>query len=244
MSGSSAAGDTVKHLQHATEPPPDTPPDCTADEITFGSGRRRGTGYLARSIRSGPGVLVLHDWFGLRSAPRAFCDALCREGFTALAPDLYQGRTASTVEDARALMDARDQDLIRRQVEAAADHLRDNWHPRLGIVGFSLGASVALDVAPGLAEAVVLYYGTGDPDLGSWKIPVLGHFAEIDDFEPLEDVRTLFASLEAGSAEVELIVYPGTGHWFASEDVPDAFDVNAATAAWETTVDFLQGHLA
>lgn len=235
----------MKRLQHPTEPPPETAPDCSGSDVGFGTKRRGGRGYLARSARSGPSVLVLHDWFGLRASTRAFADALCSEGFTALAPDLYGGRTAASVTDAQALADGTDAKEVASCLDEAAEHLRGNWHPRVGIVGFSLGAAFGMRLAEraGL-EAAVVYYGIHDADASSWRTPLLGHFAEDDEWEPLPDVTRVFDRLETAGHDVELRVYPGAGHWFANADVPDAFDPDRARRAWEGTVEFLRYHLA
>lgn len=113
------------------------------------------------------------------------------------------------------------------------------------MVGFSWGAAVALEIGADLAEAVVLYYGISTVDAPSWDVPLLGHFAVDDDFEPRDEVEEWFRRLEKGSgAEAELVVYPGTGHWFASTDVPHAFEAAAAAAAEAATIRFLEHHLA
>src|SRR6187402_2493497 len=122
-------------------------------------------GYLATPHSgSGPGVLVLHAWWGLNATIKAFCDALAAEGFVAFAPDLYDGEVATTVDGAEALgqaLDAR-HDEARAEVAQAADFLTGRASgERLAVVGLSLGAYYALDLAaraPRRIDAVVLYY--------------------------------------------------------------------------------------
>lgn len=213
--------------------------------VEFGRRRDAGRGYMARSDRVGPGVLLLHEFFGLQDSFKELADRLNAEGFTVLVPDLYGGRVASTVEEAVALRDELDFDATVLMLGAAADLLTANWHPRLGVVGFSLGAAygVALAATRPL-EALVLYYGLGDFAGSGWAGPTLGHFAEEDEWEDLAEVDAAFEGLRAAGADAEVHVYPGTGHWFANPAVTDAYDEAASEAAFRSTCDFLHHHLA
>lgn len=216
----------------------------SGEMITFGKRKDRGTGYLARSERVGPGVLLLHEFFGLTDSFKEMADRLNEAGFTVLAPDLYDGVIAKDVEEAKAMAESLDHGLVLARLEAAADLLVDNWHPRLGVVGFSLGGFVGTILAGRRdLEALVLYYSLGELDPHS-RPPVLGHFAEDDDWEPAEDARQLFAKWAVGEAPAEFHLYPGTGHWFANPAVADAYNAEAAKLAWSRTVDFLTHHLA
>src|SRR5918992_3672400 len=122
------------------EPPGDRPNKTTGEMVEFGNRRDAGRGYMARSQRVGPGVLLLHEFFGLQDSFKEMADRLNAEGFTVLTPDLYDGEVAGTVDEAIALRDRVDVDAALRKLGAAADLLKDNWHPRLGVMGFSLGA--------------------------------------------------------------------------------------------------------
>src|SRR6266446_2622644 len=148
--------------------------------------------YLAEpSHGSGPGVLVLHAWWGLTEPFRHVCDRLAEAGFVALAPDLYHGKTAATVEEAQALGAALDQDVERWRgdITAAmqvlrqhkATHLADG-RGKLALVGFSLGGAYALDMSVKEAEeitAVVSFYASySGLDYSSAKAAYLCHFAE------------------------------------------------------------------
>ncbi len=141
---------------------------------------------MSYSERSGPGVLILHEFFGLQPSFMSYADALQSKGFTVLVPDLYDGRVASTLEDAGALRDALDDDTTMKRLEAACDHLTANWHPRLGVIGFSMGADLAMRLVQQRAvEAMIVYYGCGDVDPARWLGPIIGHFASDDDWTPL-----------------------------------------------------------
>ncbi|MFZ5815788.1 MAG: dienelactone hydrolase family protein [Bacillota bacterium] len=203
--------------------------------------------YLAEPSAPGPGVVVLHAWWGLVADVVDACDTLAANGFVALAPDLYGGRVAETPEEAerlveegswaaRAEMTATAEDWLRRQPSLVPN--------RVALVGFSLGAGVALlAAARGVGDAVVTFYGT--MDLGPAPriaVPLLGHFAEADPFEPAPDVAAFLEQLRAGGTAVTARTYPGTGHWFC-EPSRTAYHPEAAEAARAETLEFLRRHL-
>jgi carboxymethylenebutenolidase len=158
---------------------------------------------------------------------------------------MYDGRVAGSVAEAEALMQSVPRETLTPRLESAAEFLQANWHPRLGVVGFSLGAAFALELAPRVgAEAAVIYYGLGEVDLSSWDTPLLGHFARVDEWEPLGEVEALFARFKEAGHDPELVVHEDAGHWFANTDVPEAADPVAAGRAWGATVEFLRYHLA
>lgn len=197
----------------------------------------------------GPGVLALHAWWGLNDFFKSFCDRLAAEGFVVLAPDLFQGKVAKTIDEADQLSSAMPMEKVEVFLTQAADDL--SQHPSvngsgLGVVGFSYGAFWALWLSKAKADlfrAVTVFYGTGADDFSSSKSAYQGHFAENDPFEPLENVTELEGLLKAANRTVDFNVYPGTGHWFFEEDRMDAFDPQAAELAWERTVRFLRTQL-
>jgi carboxymethylenebutenolidase len=200
---------------------------------------------MVSSPRVGPCVVVLHEFFGLTQSFKDFSKRLNEEeGFTVLAPDLYGGRVASSVEEAGSFAGSLDSTTVVAQTVEAIEHMRMNWHPRVGVVGFSLGAGIGMAAAHAAkVDAAVVYYGADDSDAQAWAVPILGHFATNDEWDPIEDVRSLFAVLGAAGTPADLHTY-NAGHWFANSGVPDAFDNDAAELAWERTVDFLRHHLS
>ena len=213
--------------------------------VTFGKRRDECTGYMSYSDRVGPSVILLHEFFGLQDPFKDYADALNKEGFTVLAPDLYDGQIARSVEEAKGLSDALDGDRAALRLKAAKNFLADNWHPRVGVIGFSLGAWLGIQLAQDAGlEAAVAYYGIGDIDPAEFDAPLQFHLAEVDDWEPLEEVQPAIQGWIDAGVDAEVHVYEDTGHWFANPSMPDAFDAEAANLAWERTVEFLRHHLA
>ena len=205
-----------------------------------------------RSVRDGddrPGVVLLHAWWGLNQTTRNMADRLAEEGFTVIAPDLYEGVVVTTEAEAEAAAGAQPREARLAHVQAAVGALRDEpgtAMDRIGAIGFSLGAMYALEVAAADAQiaAVVLCYGTGAPhDWSASQAAFQGHFAESDPFEATTDVAVQVEALRAGGRPVELHVYPGTGHWFMEPDRTEAYDADAAQLAWERTATFLRERL-
>lgn len=196
----------------------------------------------------GSGVLVLHAWWGLNDTIRAFCTRLTEAGFVAFAPDLYHGEVADTIAEAQALGEALDANYLHAKAEVAdaTMFLSDcvgHAGSSLAVIGFSLGAYYALDLAaadPAHIRSVVLFYGTGDVDFGNSRAAYLGHFAEHDLYEPQANVDELEAALRSIGRPVDFYRYPGTGHWFFEPDRPQAYDRAAASLAWERTLAFLR----
>jgi carboxymethylenebutenolidase len=204
---------------------------------------------------SGPGVLVLHAWWGLTDVFKRVCDRLAEAGFVALAPDLYHGKTTASVEEAQALGAALDQDVERWRGDIAgamqflrqheATHLAGG-RGKLAFVGFSLGDAYALDMSVTLADqiaAVVVFYGSYlGLDYRRASASYLFHFAEDDPFEPAESVAQMEQELQAAGRPVTVYTYPGTKHWFFEDNRPE-YDAEAARLAWERTIAFLHERL-
>jgi carboxymethylenebutenolidase len=204
-------------------------------------------GYLAVPKNGkGPGVLVLHAWWGLNPFFRGLCERLAAEGLVAFAPDLYHGQVAVTVEEATRLRDSLKDEQAQADLYAAIDYLRELEgvsEGGLGAIGFSLGSNFALGVSgerPQDIRAVVAFYGTGGGDFASAKAAYLGHFGETDEWEPLEGVQWLEGELHKAGRQATFYMYPGTGHWFFEEDRPEAYNAQAAGLAWERTLRFLK----
>lgn len=204
--------------------------------------------YSALDDRAGGlGVLVLHPWWGLNDDVVAYADRLAGEGFAVVAPDMFGGQVATTIEDAERLARAADEAAIDAIVLTALDHLGERVESgKLAALGFSFGAHWALwsPVQRDRVVATVLYYGTtGDSVLTETSVPVLGHFAENDPYETDEWVAEFERIIRSAGRDVTIHRYEGAGHWFA-EPSRDAYRSEAADLAFERTVEFLRKELA
>ena len=202
-------------------------------------------GYLAvPASGDGPGVLVLHAWWGLNDILKRFCDRLAAAGFVAFAPDLYHGQVADTIPGAQALAGALEANpqQVGADVAAAANYLAERVGGDLAVIGISLGAFYALYLAaadPDRIRAAVIFYGTGVEEHGNSRAAYLGHFAGDDEFEPQEAVDSLEQSLLRAGRAATIYRYPGTKHWFFEADRPE-YDQASAELAWERTLAFLR----
>lgn len=195
----------------------------------------------------GPGVLVLHPWWGLNDDVVAYADRLAGAGFVVAAPDMFEGQVATTIGEAERLAHAADENAVNAIVLAALDRLIELAGPStpLAALGFSFGAHWAMwsPTQRDRVVASVVYYGTTDgPVLARASVPVLGHFAEDDPYETAEWVAEFEETLRAAGRDVLLHRYPGTGHWFA-EPSRDAYRPDAAELAFARTGEFLATHL-
>lgn len=211
---------------------------------------RRSQGFLAiPAAGKGPGLIVLHAWWGLNETIKVLCRRLAAEGYVVFAPDLYRGKVVTTIEEAEGLSRALDAARARADIAEAVTFLgerSDVVGSNFGLIGLSLGAFLAFAHSVEDSDhvrAVVVFYGTGGGDFKRSKAVYLGHFAENDPFEPTADVKSLEDSIRAAGRPVTFHAYEGTGHWFFEPDRSDAYNERAAKLAWERTVAFLKAEL-
>ncbi|MBI5946049.1 MAG: dienelactone hydrolase family protein [Chloroflexi bacterium] len=213
-------------------------------EIMLDVNEKSVNAYLASG--GGPGVLLLHAWWGLKPFFKQVCDQLAEQGFTVLAPDMFDGQVARTIDEAKMLAQGSDSQAIGDIVMAAKDHLHNITKNKIGVMGFSFGAAWSLVAAnhdPEKISAVVLFYGAYPTEFKKIKSKVLGHFCEVDEWEPIEGVREMEANMKSAGVDVTLHFYPGVGHWFMESDRPE-HDSASAQLAWERTFEFLKANLS
>jgi len=222
-------------------------------DIEFDAGPKRAAGYLsAPAAGHGRGVLVAHEEWGLVGHTRDVCDRLAREGFLALAPDLYDGRIATDPVDAAEVAAALRPDpvgtLLDGAIAALVSDVRCDGRG-LGALGFGMGGVLALFAAARSTRiaAVVDFYGV----LPGWMVDVsrldaavLGIFAEHDDRVSARERQRLEISLGARGRGHRIRVQPGVRHGYMSDDRPDRYDPAAAAAGWDATLAFLRAELA
>jgi carboxymethylenebutenolidase len=220
----------------------------SGQDITFDVNGKPTVGYLALpSAPDAPGVIVLHAWWGLNSTFKNLCDRLATEGFVAFAPDLKLGQIARTIDEAKQQMPENEVEQVYPIVMAALDFLRNQPEVRkesVSVIGFSMGATWALILAserPQDIGKVVLFYGNYEGmDVSNIRADILGHFSDIDEWEPLEGVRATEAALQTVGLKPNFYIYPNKAHWFFEPDRPE-YDPEAANRAWTRTLEFLRG---
>lgn len=206
------------------------------------NGKQR-QGYLALPASGkGPGLLLLHAWWGLTDFFTGLADKFAAEGFVVFAPDFYGGKQTAEIAEAEKLVKSNESDFpaVQAAAEAAAATLQT--HPavtskKLVSVGFSMGAAYALvldEAMPDAFDKVVLFYGMAGADVSKSRAKYLAHFAENDPYESTEEARKMSAP------NLQVHIYPGTGHWFFEDNRPDAYNAEASKLAWERTLAFLK----
>jgi len=225
--------------------------------ITFSSNGTEVSGYLAESSRgSGPGVIVVQEWWGLDSGIIQICDELAEAGFTALAPDLYRGELAGHTEMDRAgaLMSALPMDRAAQDMSGAVDHLTSlssTTGDGVAVIGFCMGGMLTFVLAalrPDLIRVAIPFYGfpSGDdqPDYSRISAVVRGHMAEHDDFFPPEAAADLERHLREVGVDAELRVHPGTGHAFmAPHDALGTQRADLAAEIWPEVHELIRSVL-
>jgi carboxymethylenebutenolidase len=211
-------------------------------------------GYLARPADKAtelPGVIVIHEWWGLNDNIRSMTRELAAHGYAALAVDLYRTEPASDPDRARELMTAameREGD-IEANLRQAYDYLATEIRaPRIGVIGWCFGGGWSLRTAlmlPDEIDAAVIYYGrlvTDRDRLAKLKMPILGIFGGADQGIPVDSVRKFESVLTELGKDAEIHVYDGAGHAFANPS-GTRYVRDAAEDAWAKTLAFLDRHL-
>lgn len=204
-------------------------------------------GYLAvPESGSGPAVVVLQEWWGLVPHIKDLADRFAAAGFVALAPDLYGGKIAQEPEEAGKLMMALNIAETEKILSKAVDALvarQEVTSKSVGVVGFCMGGQLALFAATvnDKVSACADFYGihpSVQPDFSKLNGPVLGIFAEIDNYAGAEAVAALSAELDKAGKAHEFHTYPGTHHAFFNDTRPTVYNAEAAADAWKRVTGF------
>ena len=230
-----------------------------AQTVEFASNGNTASGYLVvPDTGSGPGVLLIQEWWGLSQSLRDVADRLGAAGFVALAPDLYHGELADPehqeMDRAAELMNALPPDRAGRDMSGAVDYLADHeavTGDGVGVVGFCMGGMLSLIIAANRGDrikAAVPFYGfpSGDaePDWSGLTAVVRGHMAENDDFFGPEAAGALEAKLQGLGKDVTLTVHAGTGHAFMGpHNALGTRDEALAEQLWPQVTAFLHEQL-
>lgn len=228
-----------------------------AETVEFPSNGNTASGYLViPSAGSGPGVLVIQEWWGLDSGIKEMADRLGAAGFVALAPDLYHGELAGhdEMDKAGKLMQSLPPDRAGRDMSGAVDYLAGNkavTSKGIGVVGFCMGGMLSFIIAANRGDkvkAVVPFYGfpqgATEPDWSKLTASVRGHMAEHDNFFSPAAAQALEAKLRKMGKDVTLTVHPGTGHAFMGpHNALGTLNTEAAARIWPEVVTFLKDTL-
>jgi carboxymethylenebutenolidase len=223
------------------------------ERVTFKANGHTTEGYLATPASgSGPGVVVLQEWWGLVPHIEDIADRFAAAGFTALAPDLFHGETASGPDQAGKMMMALNIDRTEKDLAGAIDHLQQQpgvTGRGVGTVGFCMGGALSLFAAsknPEVAACVVFYGGHPkvQPDLPALRAPVLGLWAGKDGFVTPQVVADLDRRLTELGKPHEFHTYPDANHAFFNDTRPEVYDPDAARDAWTRTLAFFRRELA
>ena len=228
-----------------------------AETVEFRSNGSTASGYLVKPASgSGPGVLVIQEWWGLDSGIKEMAERLGKAGFVALAPDLYHGQLAAhdEMDKAAHLMQTMPPDRAGRDMSGAVDYLAS--HPAvttksIGVVGFCMGGLLSFIIAanrPDKVKAVVPFYGfpqgPAEPDWSKISATISGHMAENDSHFPADAARALEAKLRGMGKNVTLKVHPGTGHAFMGpHNALGTLNEKLAAQIWPEVVAFLKDNV-
>lgn len=199
------------------------------------------SGYLMRPAAGKPGVIVLQEWWGLVPHIKDIAGRFAAQGYVALAPDLYHGKSTVDAEEATHLMKGLDWGRATAEIAAAVRHLREvEGCTRVGVVGFCMGGALTVIAAtqPGV-DAYAAFYGfppKGAADLDKISAPGLILFGEHETYFSVPDAKALAERQCSRGIPTEVVVYPGAGHAFFNDTRPEAFHKDAANDAWQRTL--------
>jgi carboxymethylenebutenolidase len=209
-------------------------------------------GYMARPSDTDealPAIIVIQEWWGLNEHIRDVTRRVAREGFVALAPDLYDGQVTTEPDEARKLVMELDMMAAVGEIGAAIDYTLQQDYTggsEAGIVGFCMGGRLVLQtvVADEDVGAAVAFYGSPltPEEAPEANAPVLGLYGSADQSIPVEEVRQMEDAFAEAGITHEIQIYEGAGHAFFN-DTRDSYDEDAAADAWPRTLEWFRTHL-
>ena len=224
------------------------------ETVSYKSGDESVASFLVTPAGPGPhpAAIVIQEWWGLNDWVKDQARALGKEGYLALAVDLYRGKVASKQEDAHQLMMGAPPDRILRDLKAAYAYLasrKDVKTAKIGAIGWCMGGRWTMALAteePKLAAGVA-YYGAPPTDaaaIARIQAPILGNFGGEDKGPAPDQVQAFEAAMKAAGKTADLKIYPGAGHAFANVNNPwGGYREEAAKDAWARTVAWLAKYL-
>ena len=225
----------------------------TSKEVTYKSGDETVKAILYTPEGKGPfpGIVVIHEWWGLNDWVKDQAAKLAGEGYEALAIDLYRGKVGTTPEEAHEIMRGVPEDRANRDLEAAYQFLASQAEvkkDRIGAIGWCMGGGYALDLAleePKLAADVINYghLATDPAALAKINAPILGLFGAQDRGITPADVKQFGEAMDKAGKKIDVTIYPDAGHAFENPNNKDGYRAADAADAWSKTVNFLASTL-
>ncbi|MGC1371322.1 MAG: dienelactone hydrolase family protein [Candidatus Sulfotelmatobacter sp.] len=226
---------------------------ATGKTVSYKSGDETVQGILYTPTGKGPfpGIIVIHEWWGLNDWVKEQAAKLADQGYEALAIDLYRGRVGTTPEEAHEIMRGVPEDRAKRDLSAAFDYLVSQPNVkknRIGAIGWCMGGGYALDVAlekPTLAADVINYghLATDPQALKKINAPILGLFGAQDKGITPDDVHKFEAQMKQLGKKIEIKIYDDAGHAFENPNNKAGYRPADAADAWQRTVAFLSENL-
>ncbi|HEX9864653.1 MAG TPA: dienelactone hydrolase family protein [Acidimicrobiia bacterium] len=202
--------------------------------------------FISRDQGPGPGVLMLHSFWGLTASMKGLCDDLADHGYTVLAPDINFGELPASEQEALDHLGRADPNRLASLVLSSAKLLHEkSTDGPIGMVGFGMGGSLALWASVRLADlvgAAVSFYGSQQIDFAGAKAAYLVHLAEEDEYVSDDEAAFMEATMRLENLDVDVSRRSGTRHGFAEPD-GDTFDPGAFDEAWAKTLQFLDSRL-
>ncbi len=225
------------------------------EHVSFAANGGTCEGYLALpESGSGPGVIVVQEWWGLVPHIEELADRFAAAGYVALAPDFYHGIKTYEPDEAMRLLMSLAMDRAAHDLSGAADYLGarpETTSPAVAAVGFCMGGSLALwsaTLAPNIVATVGFYpavpWQAMNPDWSGYagKAAII-HCDEEDGLSVAEGIVDAKNGIEAAGGSVRTFDYPGTHHAFVNDTRPEVYDAVATALAWDRTLEFLQTQL-
>ena len=219
-----------------------------SERISFPSNGHTCDGYLAGD-GTGPGVIVIQEWWGLVPHIESVADRFAAAGFTALAPDLYHGESTTEPDGAGKLMMGLNLGQATKDLSGAIALLQERTgRTAVGVVGYCMGGGLALKLAterPDAVAACAPYYGvipwaSAQPDWSKLEAKVVGEYAENDGMAGPDVVRAFEAQLRELGKDATLHIHPGTDHAFFNDTRPEVYDAAASAEAFDRTVELFR----
>lgn len=201
---------------------------------------------LAKNVSRAPGVILIHEWWGLNEHIQSILDRLAQAGFAALAPDLYHGVSTKDPARAQSMMTGLDWPKAIDEVSGAASYLKT--HPRVnghvGILGFCMGGALTFACGAKISEfeAVVPFYGVPPKDAVDFRqcrAPIQAHFSKTDPWAKPEAGQAIQQEIQGNGGQMDLFLYDAE-HAFMNDTRPEVYSEANAKVAWDRMLEFLR----